>query len=159
MLLRLGTDSQAGTALLRLSGFWITDERVGPEIVGELGVYWGHNVGTADPPVLWDSYKAYTQGQYQRVIGKVRKERQLALEGAELRARELESDNVHRAAEIYNALQAVHREISLLRTTATRKILLGQTHRIFKQGDRTSRMLVWLVRERSFTPHIANIRD
>lgn len=38
MLLKLGTDS-AGSALWRLSGFWITDERVAPEIAGELGVY------------------------------------------------------------------------------------------------------------------------
>lgn len=103
---------------------------MGPEIVGELGVYWGHNIGTADPPVLWDTYKAYTCGQYQRVIGKVRKDTQLALEAAELRAQALESDYVlNREAETYYALQAVHREISLLRITTSRKVLLCQTQR------------------------------
>lgn len=119
LLLRLGTDSPPGTTLWRLSSYWITDERVAPEIAGVLGVYWGHNIGTADPPVIWDAYKAYARGQSQRIIGRVRKDTRLALEAAELKALRLESDYVHsRDKATYTALQAVHREISLLRTFA-----------------------------------------
>lgn len=86
LLLQLNTDSPVGTGLWRVSGFWVTDERVTPEVAGEMNTYWLQNRATAPPPMVWDAFKAYTQGQYRMVINKVRKTNKLALEEVEGRA-------------------------------------------------------------------------
>lgn len=102
--------------------------------------------------------KAYTWGQYSTTISKVRKSNRL--EEAEGRAQSLESSYVvTRDAGTYAALQTLHREISVMRATATRKLLPSQSQRIFEQGERSGRLLGWLARKRSTVAHIANIKD
>lgn len=126
LLMRLNTNLPVGNSLWRLSGFWITDERVAPEAAGEMDAYWVVNRGTAPPPMLWDAFKAYTRGQYSTIISKVRKDNKLALEEAESQAQSLESSYVaNKDAVTYAALQTLQREISVLRANATRKILLS----------------------------------
>lgn len=160
LLLKLQTDLPMGTALWRLSGFWITDESVAPLVEGELGVYWALNEGTVPPPVLWDAFKAYTRGQYKTAIGKVRKDTRLALEEAERKVLLLENNYVHTKDVLtYDAMQSLHREISLMRIETTKKQLLAQSQRIFEQGEKTGRLLAWLARERSSSLHIVHIRD
>lgn len=94
------------------------------------------------------------------VINKVGKLNKLALEEAEGRAQSLDSSYVTtKDAGTYATLQALHREIALLRATATRKLLLSQSQRIFQQGERSGRLLAWLAKECSTIAHIANIKD
>lgn len=59
----------------------------------------------------------------------------------------------------YDTLQALHHEIALLRATATRKLLLSQSQRIFEQGERSGKLLAWLAKDPSTIAHIANIKD
>lgn len=128
VLLKLDVGLPSGPALWWLSGYWVTDERVAPEVTVELGAFWERNLGTAEPPILWDAYKAYVRGQYQGLIAKARKDSRLALEAAEGRALKLESIYMQGGDEAtYANLRSVHREISLLRTEASRKISLSQT--------------------------------
>lgn len=120
----------------------------------------GHTTG--DPPPTHrrygDAYKDYTRTQYRTIISKVRKNNRLALEEAERRAQSLEANYViTKDAGTYAAMLTLHKEISVLRTTATRKLLLSQ--RIFEQGESSGRLLVWLARERFTIAHIANIKD
>lgn len=121
--------------------------------------YWSHNRGTPPPPpTVWDTNKAYTRTQYRTIISKVRKNNRLALEEAERRAQSLEANYViTKDAGTYAAMLTLHKEISVLRTTATRKLLLSQ--RIFEQGESSGRLLAWLARERFTIAHIANIKD
>lgn len=160
LLLKMQTDSPVANVLWRLSGLWIADERVVPLVEGELEVYWTINEGTVPPPTLWDAFKAYTRGQYQTAIGRVRKDTRLALEEAEKKVLLLEKEYVHtRNVLTYDTMQSLHREISLLRIETTRKQLLAQSQRIFEQGEKTGRMLAWLAKERSPSMHIAHIKD
>lgn len=59
----------------------------------------------------------------------------------------------------YDALQSLHREISLMRVETTKKQILAQSQRIFEQGERTGRLLACLAKERSSQSHIAHIKD
>lgn len=112
----------------------MTGERVASGVAVELGAFWEFNIGTVEPPMLWDAYKAYTRGQYQRPIARARKDSRMALEAAEERTLKLESAYVQgRDEAIYATLQSAYSEISLLRTETCRKILLSQTQRIFEQ--------------------------
>lgn len=68
------------------------------------------------------------------------------MEGAEKRALLLEDRYVHTKDILtYDALQSLHREISLMRVETTKKQLLAQSQRIFE--------------ERSSQSHIAHIKD
>lgn len=71
-------------------------------------MYWEHNIGTITPPMLWDAYKAYTRGQYQRVIRKVREDTGLVLKEAEQKAQALEFSYVqNKDAATYDAKQSL----------------------------------------------------
>lgn len=127
-------------------------------MASEITDFCHRNLGTANPAVVWDAFKAHTRGQNQFIIGKVGRESSQTLEEAENRARELEAQYVStRSVDICRDLKVLYKEIAVPRTTASLKILLSQTQRIFEQGERTGRLLACLAKESSHTTHIAHI--
>lgn len=116
----------------------------------ELLDFWAVNVGSADPTVVWDAFKATTRGHYQTIIAKVRRERRADLVRAE---RDASSAEVHfvctRDPVHYSQLQLMTSEVVRLRTSLTQKKMLAQSQRIFEQGERAGRLLAWLSREQA----------
>lgn len=120
--------------------------------------YWPTNPGSADPTVVWDAFKAFSRGQFQTIIAKVRNERRSALTTAESAAAIQEMLYVgSRDPQHYIRLQCLTREVLSLRTSLTQKTLLAESQRIFEQGERSEKLLALLSREqfRGFSiPHI-----
>lgn len=60
---------------------------------------------------------------------------------------------------LYNDWQVALREVSCLRVTVAKKQMLYQSQRIFEQGERTGRLLVWLSKKQCSSTQIASIKD
>lgn len=60
---------------------------------------------------------------------------------------------------VYSSLQAALRDVSLIRISATKIHLLHQSQRIFKQGERSGRLLAWLSQQHSTPVSISHIQS
>lgn len=144
----------------RLSRFWISDTAVDSQFRMELLGFWAVNVGSADPAVAWDAFKATTRGHYQTIIARVQRERRADLVKAEREASSAEALFVRtRDPAHYSHLQFMTKEAVRLRTCLTQKKMLAQSQRIFEQGERSGRLLAWLSREQAGRMSISHIRD
>lgn len=89
-------------------------------MTSEITDFWLHNHVTANPAVVWDAFKAHTRGQYQSVIGKVRRESSQAFE-----------DVSTRSVEMCRDLKVLYKEILVLWTTTSKN-----PQRFFKRGNK-----------------------
>lgn len=84
LLLTLELSSTSGNSLWRR--FWVSDETVDGHFREAMREYWDVNPGSASTITVWDTFKAYTRGEYQTIIARVHRERRADLDAAERNA-------------------------------------------------------------------------
>lgn len=150
LLLELDLSLDPSDKIWRLSRYWVSDMEVEPRYREEMDSYWTINTDTASASSVWDAFKAFSRGQYQHIISKVRRERRRELTNLEAETTRQEAIYIRSPdPQSYARLQSLLRETLLLRTALTQKKILHQTQRILEQGERTGHLLAWLSREQT----------
>lgn len=122
--------------------------------------YWSLNVNSANPPLVWDAFKAVTRGECISAVKAARKHDREEIELLHHRERECaraHAENPTRAS--YEALLEARRSLSIFFTGQARADMTKRPQTVFTEGDKNGKLLAMLVADYHPLTNIPIIRN
>lgn len=116
----------------------------------EMEAFWTVILDLVSAASVWNALKAYSCGQYQTVIARLRRERRAELTRLEAEASRQEVLYIRtQDSQQFSHLQSLTKGVLLLRTSLKKKNILHQSQHIFEHEENMGRLLAWLSREQT----------
>lgn len=130
----------------KLARGWLQEEQVTTQLQAALETFWATNVDTADPPIVWDTLKAVSRGEFISAIKAARKDHNQEYETLVTKEREcaqLQADSPSEAN--YASLLHSRRSVELHFTELAHTEAKRRAENIFAEGDENGKLLANLV--------------
>lgn len=160
LVIELRSPARRDAALWRLGAQWISHPEVADTIPPRLVEFWELNEGSSTPQTVWDTFKAYTRGQYISIIASVKKQ-----QGRETyRLQQMVEDqtliySTDPTAAHFDALNAARSSLNLHLTEVTRLDMHKGRQRLFEQGDKNGRFLAMLAQHEYPSTVVSGLRS